>query len=58
MSGYIAFVLLGQLIGQLVSATFPLLVTGLLYVDRRMRTENLGPVLAEAATVPPSQYGA
>ncbi|MER6100854.1 hypothetical protein ABT115_00550 [Streptomyces sp. NPDC001832] len=57
MSGYVVFVLLGQLIGQLVSATFPQLVTGLLYVDRRMRTENLGPVLAEAAAVPPPQYG-
>ncbi|MER5362252.1 hypothetical protein [Streptomyces sp. NPDC002785] len=56
MSGYVVILLLGQLIGQLVSATFPQLVTGLLYVDRRMRTENLGPVLAEAAAVPP-QYG-
>ncbi|MEV6160637.1 hypothetical protein AB0L71_01660 [Streptomyces sp. NPDC052052] len=57
MSGYVVVLLLGQLIGQLVSATFPQLVTGLLYVDRRMRTENLGPVLAEAAAVPPQQYG-
>ncbi|MET9659764.1 hypothetical protein [Streptomyces sp. NPDC006510] len=56
MSGYLVIVALGQLIGQFVSATFPQLVTGLLYVDRRMRTENLGPALAEAAAVPP-QYG-
>ncbi|MET8127957.1 hypothetical protein [Streptomyces sp. NPDC005231] len=56
MSGYLVVSLLGQLIGQLVSATFPQLVTGLLYVDRRMRNENLGPVLAEAAAVPP-QFG-
>ncbi|MFH8475580.1 hypothetical protein [Streptomyces sp. NPDC018000] len=55
MSGYVVILFLSQLIGQFVSATFPQLVTGLLYVDRRMRTENLGPVLAEAAAVPP-QY--
>ncbi|MFE7616317.1 hypothetical protein [Streptomyces sp. NPDC057496] len=53
MSGYLVIMLLGQLIGQLLSATFPQLVTGLVYVDRRIRTENLGPVLAEAAAVPP-----
>ncbi|MEU9622091.1 MULTISPECIES: hypothetical protein [unclassified Streptomyces] len=56
MSGYMVIMALGQLIGQLISATFPQLVTGLVYVDRRMRTENLGPVLAEAAAVPP-RYG-
>ncbi|MFE7790249.1 hypothetical protein [Streptomyces sp. NPDC057460] len=56
MSGYLVASLLGQLVGQLVSATFPQLVTGLLYVDRRMRNENLGPALAEAAAVPP-QFG-
>ncbi|MET7648500.1 hypothetical protein ABZS83_33720 [Streptomyces sp. NPDC005426] len=55
MSGYVLSLLLGQLISQLVVATFPPLVAGLLYVDRRIRTENLGPVLAEAAAVPP-QY--
>ncbi|MFJ5722801.1 hypothetical protein [Streptomyces sp. NPDC093149] len=57
MSGYLVILVLGQLIGQLLSSTFPQLVTGLLYVDRRMRAENLGPVLAEAAAVPPSPYG-
>lgn len=56
MSGYLVVTLLGQLVSQFVSATFPQLVTGLLYVDRRMRNENLGPVLAEAAAVPP-QFG-
>ncbi|WP_405711473.1 MULTISPECIES: hypothetical protein [unclassified Streptomyces] len=56
MSGYLVVLALGQLIGQFIAATFPQLVTGLLYVDRRMRTENLGPVLAEAAAVPPP-YG-
>lgn len=57
MSGYVVSMLVGQLISQLVVATFPPLVAGLLYVDRRIRTENLGPVLAEAAAVPP-QYSA
>lgn len=53
MSGYLVATLLGQLVSQIISTTFPQLVTGLLYVDRRMRTEDLGPVLAEAAGVPP-----
>ncbi|MFE3516522.1 hypothetical protein [Streptomyces sp. NPDC059166] len=52
MSGYFVATLLGQLVGQIISATFPQLVTGLLYVDRRLRTEDLGPALAEAAGGP------
>ncbi|MGW0936340.1 DUF7847 domain-containing protein [Streptomyces sp. NPDC002666] len=55
VSGYVLSIMVGQLISQLVVATFPPLVTGLLYVDRRIRTEDLGPVLAEAGAVPP-QY--
>ncbi|MFD7866619.1 hypothetical protein [Streptomyces sp. NPDC057682] len=55
LSGYAGSLLLGQMVSQLVVSTFPPLVTGLLYVDRRIRTENLGPVLAEAAAEPP-QY--
>ncbi|ROQ69855.1 hypothetical protein EDD93_4358 [Streptomyces sp. 840.1] len=55
MSGYLLALLVGQLVSQLIVATFPPLVAGLLYVDRRIRTENLGPVLAEAVAVPP-QY--
>ncbi|MFJ2088710.1 hypothetical protein ACIOEW_05525 [Streptomyces sp. NPDC087901] len=57
MSGYVVSILVGQLVSQMVVATFPPLVAGLLYVDRRIRTENLGPVLAEAAAMPP-QYSA
>ncbi|MFE2377679.1 hypothetical protein [Streptomyces sp. NPDC059398] len=49
VGGYLTLSLLGQTLSQIVSVTFPQLVTGLLYVDRRMRTEELGPVLAEAA---------
>ncbi|MFD9503803.1 hypothetical protein [Streptomyces sp. NPDC060035] len=52
MGGYFVAMMLGQMVSQIISTTFPQLVTGLLYVDRRMRTENLGPVLAEAAGVP------
>ncbi|MEU5718158.1 hypothetical protein AB0G71_20675 [Streptomyces sp. NPDC020403] len=52
MSGYMVAMMLGQLVSQVISTTFPQLVTGLLYVDRRIRTEDLGPVLAEAAGVP------
>ncbi|MFD0022078.1 hypothetical protein [Streptomyces sp. NPDC058382] len=55
MSGYLVAIAIGQMISQLIVATFPPLVTGLIYVDRRIRTEDLGPVLAEAAAVPP-QY--
>lgn len=57
MSGYLLALLVGQLLSQLIVATFPPLVAGLLYVDRRIRTENLGPVLAEAAAVPPQYAG-
>lgn len=52
MSGYFVAMMLGQMVSQIISTTFPQLVTGLLYVDRRIRTEDLGPVLAEAAGVP------
>ncbi|MEU5167730.1 MULTISPECIES: hypothetical protein [Streptomyces] len=63
MSGYLIATVLGGLVSQIISATFPQLVTGLLYVDRRIRTEDLVPVLAEAAGVPaqgphpPPPYG-
>ncbi|MEV8456618.1 hypothetical protein AB0467_02790 [Streptomyces sp. NPDC052095] len=56
MSGYLVVVALGSLISQFITAVFPPLVTGLIYVDRRIRTENLGPTLAEAAGVP-AQHG-
>ncbi|MER5983403.1 hypothetical protein [Streptomyces sp. NPDC001787] len=57
MSGLIVLMLVSQMISQLFSTIFPPLVVGLLYVDRRIRTEDLGPVLAEAAVVLPEQYG-
>ncbi|WNF26386.1 hypothetical protein RI138_05885 [Streptomyces sp. C11-1] len=56
--GLMVLSLISQMIAQLFSAVFPPLVVGLLYVDRRMRAENLGPVLAEAAALTlPEQYG-
>lgn len=56
--GIMVLSLVSQMIAQLFSAVFPPLVVGLLYVDQRMRTENLGPVLAEAAArTLPEQYG-
>ncbi|WP_037840903.1 membrane protein [Streptomyces sp. NRRL WC-3549] len=55
MGGYFVALLLGQMVSQIVSTTFPQLVVSLLYVDRRIRTEDLGPALAEAAGVPPQQ---
>ncbi|WKN14005.1 hypothetical protein NEH83_07165 [Streptomyces sp. JUS-F4] len=56
--GLIVLSFVSQMIAQLFTAIFPPLVVGLLYVDRRIRTENLGPVLAQAAgSVLPEQYG-
>ncbi|MER5462814.1 MULTISPECIES: DUF7847 domain-containing protein [unclassified Streptomyces] len=54
MGGLLIVLLLSQLIGDIFVATFPQLVTSLLYVDQRIRKENLAPVLAEAAAVPPA----
>ncbi|MGW0117264.1 oxidoreductase [Streptomyces sp. NPDC003327] len=39
----------GSLVGQFVTSVLPPLVTGLLYVDQRIRKENLAPELARAA---------
>lgn len=53
---YLALSMVGQLISQIVVTTFPQLVLNLLYVDQRIRTENLAPTLTEAAatTTPPA----
>ncbi|MEU2230033.1 hypothetical protein [Streptomyces vietnamensis] len=52
-SVYIVITMVGQLIGYLIQTTFPPLVNGLIYVDQRIRNENLAPVLAESAGLPP-----
>lgn len=49
LGGYMAITLVAGVISQIVTAAFPQLVINLLYVDQRIRTENLGPVLANAA---------
>ncbi|MFF3321674.1 hypothetical protein [Streptomyces sp. NPDC002889] len=48
----LAFGLISTLIGQVLTAAFPQLVSSLLYVDQRIRNENLAPSLIEAAAVP------
>ncbi|WP_405460514.1 hypothetical protein OG786_24195 [Streptomyces sp. NBC_00101] len=50
-------VIAGQLIGQTFVGTFPPLLLGLVYVDRRMRTENLAQGLTEAAGLTMPSYG-
>ncbi|MFK0148046.1 hypothetical protein ACIQUZ_23505 [Streptomyces griseus] len=58
LGGVLLLSFISQMISQLFTAIFPPLVVGLLYVDLRMRAENLGPVLAEAAAATlPEQYG-
>ncbi|MDX2405797.1 hypothetical protein NJO91_22070 [Streptomyces microflavus] len=58
LGGLMVLSMISGLVSQLFSSIFPPLVTGLLYVDLRMRTENLAPVLAEAAAQTlPEQYG-
>ncbi|MFE4540766.1 hypothetical protein ACFRKB_37815 [Streptomyces scopuliridis] len=54
VSGYLVLFMIAQLITQFITTTFPQLVLNLLYVDRRIRTENLAPTLAEAAGTPHS----
>ncbi|MFF9842006.1 oxidoreductase [Streptomyces sp. NPDC013740] len=51
MSGLMAFVLIGSFAVQAVLAPLQPLLSALLYVDQRIRKENLGPVLARAAGV-------
>ncbi|OEJ27457.1 hypothetical protein AR457_26340 [Streptomyces agglomeratus] len=52
MAGYLLFIMLGSIISQIIATTYPQVVTGLLYVDQRIRRENLAPALAEAAGAP------
>ncbi|MFE2601309.1 hypothetical protein ACFXCZ_33270 [Streptomyces sp. NPDC059396] len=54
VAGYLLLATLGQFISQIISTTFPQLVLSLLYVDQRIRTENLAPTLASAAATPPA----
>ncbi|MFF0447765.1 hypothetical protein ACFYT4_15390 [Streptomyces sp. NPDC004609] len=49
LSGVVILLVLGQLISQILITVFPQLVVGMLYIDQRIRRENLAPALAEAA---------
>ncbi|WP_329121982.1 oxidoreductase [Streptomyces sp. NBC_01353] len=49
----LVFAVLGSMVAQAVCSVFPPLVTGLVYVDQRIRKENLAPTLVEAAAEPP-----
>ncbi|MFE1230168.1 oxidoreductase [Streptomyces sp. NPDC058745] len=44
---------IGSLAGQILSSVLPPLVAGLVYVDQRIRKENLAPALVQAAGAPP-----
>ncbi|WP_345035338.1 hypothetical protein [Streptomyces sannanensis] len=52
LSIYLVLYLIGLLVAQMVSTVLPQLVSSLLYVDRRIRTERLDAALAEAAARP------
>lgn len=54
VSGYLVLALVGQLVGQIFSTTFPQLVLGLLYIDQRIRKEDLAPALISAASAAPA----
>ncbi|OEJ98290.1 hypothetical protein J116_022120 [Streptomyces thermolilacinus SPC6] len=54
MVSSIAITTLGSVIAQTVTSVFAPLMNAVLYVDRRMRTENLAASLAEAAGVRPA----
>lgn len=51
MSGVMAIVFVGSIASQALLAPLQPLVSALLYVDQRIRKENLGPTLAQAAGV-------
>ncbi|MFE7777566.1 hypothetical protein ACFU5O_27450 [Streptomyces sp. NPDC057445] len=52
IAGFMIFAMVVSLIGQIIVSIVPPLVNGLLYVDERLRKENLAPALAEAAGTP------
>ncbi|AXG77232.1 oxidoreductase [Streptomyces paludis] len=54
MGIYMVITLVAGVISQIITATLPQLVVNLLYVDQRIRNENLAPVLADAAGVTPA----
>lgn len=54
LSGYMILALVGQLISQIFSTTFPQLVLNLLYIDQRIRREDLAASLIPVAAAAPA----
>lgn len=54
VSGYLVLALIGQLVSQIFATTFPQLVLNLLYIDQRIRKEDLAPALIAAASAAPT----
>ncbi|WP_405800158.1 oxidoreductase [Streptomyces sp. NBC_01506] len=52
VSGYLVLAMIGQLVSQVFATTFPQLVLNLLYIDQRIRKEELAPALIAAAGTP------
>ncbi|MCM2577584.1 hypothetical protein [Streptomyces meridianus] len=57
MGLYMTFVMTGSMIGQIVAQVFSSLVTGLVYVDQRIRREDLVSSLAAAVGIPSGPEG-
>lgn len=56
LSGYLILAMVGQLVSQIFSTTFPQLVLNLLYIDQRIRKEDLAPSLIAAAGTRPAPH--
>jgi hypothetical protein len=54
MAPFLAISMVLSVLGQIVVSVFPPLVTSLIYVDQRIRKENLAPALLQAAGDPTS----
>ncbi|MCT9088315.1 hypothetical protein N4G70_05480 [Streptomyces sp. ASQP_92] len=54
---FVVMYLAGMVISQFVSTTLPQLATGLLYIDQRIRREDLALALADAAGIPKEPAG-
>ncbi|MFI6283816.1 hypothetical protein ACIBCM_03480 [Streptomyces sp. NPDC051018] len=52
LSGLLVVLVLAQLISQILITVLPQLVVGVLYIDQRIRRENLAPALMAAASGP------
>ncbi|MFG3344671.1 oxidoreductase [Streptomyces sp. NPDC048018] len=53
LGGFFVALMIAQLLVQAIAAPFPPLISGLVYIDQRIRRENLAPLLAQTAAGPP-----